>query len=252
MTDQHDALGEAIIAAGFAANGFDLSLNECLRVPSSFPLDDPWSLPSRLFQFPVRTPTPVAGESRRLLLEHPSLVDHPYVRHVQSTLGVAIVHDPAAELRGGHGLWHHAVDLIIADRWDDLLRTRHFTTDEAIARAIAHGIFYNDGPAAVLHAKARHLLGVLGIDEPASRKDCLSAFMDPSPCAVDGGKPRYPLNYGFGRTGCDAWHLLHALELGWVSRAKHGLVWTDVGRQVHREGVNCPVAAADGQLGFAF
>src|SRR3546814_3272019 len=51
-TAQADQLGDQIIAAGFAPNGFVLDINEALDVPRDFPLSAPWNLPSRLFQFP--------------------------------------------------------------------------------------------------------------------------------------------------------------------------------------------------------
>src|SRR3546814_4976558 len=46
-TAQADQLGDQIIAAGFAPNGFVLDINEALDVPRDFPLSAPWNLPSR-------------------------------------------------------------------------------------------------------------------------------------------------------------------------------------------------------------
>ena len=47
--EQADELGDQIVAAGFAPNGFLLDINGALDVPRNFPLSAPWNLPSRLF-----------------------------------------------------------------------------------------------------------------------------------------------------------------------------------------------------------
>src|SRR3546814_4257297 len=54
-TAQADQLGDQIIAAGFAPNGFVLDINGALDVPRDFPLSAPWNLPSRLFSSPSRS-----------------------------------------------------------------------------------------------------------------------------------------------------------------------------------------------------
>jgi hypothetical protein len=66
-----DALGDALIAQGFVANEFALSLNRTIKVPGGFELTAPWSLPSRMFQFPIETHGPEGDRPRTIGLLHP-------------------------------------------------------------------------------------------------------------------------------------------------------------------------------------
>src|SRR3546814_14318903 len=67
-TAQADQLGDQIIAAGFAPNGFVLDINGALDVPRDFPLSAPWNLPSRLFQFPIEVIRAAQDEPRKIEL----------------------------------------------------------------------------------------------------------------------------------------------------------------------------------------
>lgn len=79
-----DALGDALIAQGFVANEFALSLNRTIKVPGGFELTAPWSLPSRMFQFPIETHGPEGDRPRTIGLLHPRLAEHPFVLHVEN------------------------------------------------------------------------------------------------------------------------------------------------------------------------
>lgn len=134
-----DDLATLIVERGLAASTYLLDLNRSLSVPHDFPLSLPWNLPSRLFRFPIEVSAGHDETSRRVGLMHPLLADHPFVRHVEEMLGIALDPGGAPNVYGVSnaltGLWWHAVDLVSAGQWRALLETRCFTTDEDMARA---------------------------------------------------------------------------------------------------------------------
>src|SRR3546814_4714228 len=81
--DDHnpDSLGDLLVARGFAPNLAVLNINSALDVPRGFDLPEPWSLPSRMFRFPIEVCSPESDRPRKIGLRHPLLADHPYVRH---------------------------------------------------------------------------------------------------------------------------------------------------------------------------
>src|SRR3546814_18461236 len=83
------SLGDKIIEAGLAPNGFILDLNSGLSVPRGFELPAPWNLPSRLFRFPIEVCKPRGDRPRTIGLRHPGLAEHPFVQSVAPALGVA-------------------------------------------------------------------------------------------------------------------------------------------------------------------
>ena len=92
MANQNtDALGELLVAKGFAPNLVVLDINHALDVPHGFELSAPWNLPSRLFRFPIEVCRPDGDQPRKIGLRHPLLANHPYVRHVEALLGFEIV-----------------------------------------------------------------------------------------------------------------------------------------------------------------
>src|SRR3546814_11700023 len=93
--DDHnpDSLGDLLVARGFAPNLAVLNINSALDVPRGFDLPEPWSLPSRMFRFPIEVCSPESDRPRKIGLRHPLLADHPYVRHVEVLLGFDI-HPP--------------------------------------------------------------------------------------------------------------------------------------------------------------
>src|SRR3546814_14126460 len=81
-TAQADQLGDQIIAAGFAPNGFVLDINGALDVPRDFPLSAPWNLPSRLFQFPIEVIRAEQDEPRKIGLRPPLQIGRASCRGV--------------------------------------------------------------------------------------------------------------------------------------------------------------------------
>lgn len=104
-----DDLDTVIVERGLAASTYLLDLNRSLSVPHDFPLSNPWNLPSRLFRFPIEVSAGHGEKSRRIGLMHPFLADHPFVRHVEEVLGIALDPDGAPNAYGVSnartGLW---------------------------------------------------------------------------------------------------------------------------------------------------
>src|SRR3546814_15720941 len=85
MDDQNpDSLGDLLVARGFAPNLAVLNINSALDVPRGFDLPEPWSLPSRMFRFPIAVCSPESDRPRKIGLRHPPLADNPYVRDRKS------------------------------------------------------------------------------------------------------------------------------------------------------------------------
>src|SRR3546814_7622216 len=74
---------------------------------------------------------------------HPLLAAHPFVQHVERALGIEIARDGVTNRHGYsnrvHSLWHHAVDLISAGKWRELLATQEFTEPRNIFNAVVYG-----------------------------------------------------------------------------------------------------------------
>ena len=190
-TAQADELGDQIIAAGFATSGFLLDINGALDVPRDFPLSAPWNLPSRLFQFPIEVIRAEQDEPRKIGLRHPLLAAHPFVQHVERALGIEIARDGVTNRHGysnrAHSLWHHAVDLISAGKWRELLETQEFTEPRNIFKAVAYGLRYShhEDKRASGHintAEARQIMRAMDATEPTDRAALLLSLTAPSPC----------------------------------------------------------------------
>lgn len=235
-----DDLAARLIAAGLVPNEFILDLNRGLTTPYDMALDAPWSLPSRLFRFPIEF---MAGKRRadgmsRLLLRHPKLGDHPFVRRVEDALGLSIGWEPEDEFGRPFGhlpMWWHAVDLMGDKHWQDLCCTSHFTTREDLLRAIGFAVSCSAGsegdakkrPALALE-HARYLLGVLDAPEPADRSDAFlrGDGLHPGHCIERNSKgtitaQRWAVNIRDG--GPDGtWAYVHGIEDGWLFRDRCG------------------------------
>lgn len=231
-----DELGEALIAHKLVPNDFILDLNHGLTVPYDMEMPAPWNLPSRMFRFPIEVTEP----PRRISLAHPLLVDHPFVRHVQETLGIVI--DPQAAPQGfkANATWWHAVDLI--GRWKDLLETERFTTPDCIAGAVDYGLSYSshEGKKRDGHINtvdARKIMAHLGSQEPADKPGLMHQFMRPSQC-----ESRWPINTASSATSFDkAWALIVGIETGWFKHDRSGhLQWTQAGRDKFTAVVGVP------------
>ncbi len=259
---QNDELGDVLVAKGFVANRFVLDLNHHLSVPGGMALEAPWNLPSRLFRFPIEVSEPVDG-MRRIGLMHPLLAAHPWVQVVEKALGVKL------DTRGapnGCGVsntrsatWWHAVDLVTAEKWRDLIETRRFTTDEDIARAVVFGLSYSPDDAGkcsgfLTTQEARSIMAALGQAEPANRRGVLTGFAAPQSCCGESGVERWPVNSGRGSTSpVGPWTYIVALEDGWFSYDRQGFVgWTQAGRDRYAAGDQATFTEASGQGAFAF
>lgn len=240
-----DPVGEALIRHGLVRNAFDLDIEHALSVRRvGVQYGQPWSLPSRLFQFPIETHRPDRGQPRRLGLVHPALHEHPFVQQVEA-LGFEVAPGGAPNAYGYTlteiATWWHACDLGCADRWDELLDTMRFSTPGRVCQAVAFrlGQRHKGRPFGPMHA--RDVLGRIGSEEPAALP--LSAvFWKPSPIQEQGprgpkGPEQWPVNCSPSHRrpklpeGGTAWALVHALEAGWVAFRGSHLQWTPKGRE---------------------
>lgn len=260
-TTQRDELGDTLVAKGFVPNTFILDLNGSLTVPHTMELPAPWNLPSRLFRFPISVEG--RGGDRRIGLAHPLLGEHPFVQLVAAELGAAL--DPAGvDQPGGfcaqrQGTWWHAVDLVSAGQWRELLATRQFTTDADIAGAVAYGLDYSSQEEGrkrnghITTAEAREMMRAIGVDEPTDTAGLLREFMRPTPCKSDGSAERWPINQmGAGRID-RAWGRIIGIERGWFGYDRSGfLQWTPAGRDRYEAGDAPTFVETTGQAAFAF
>jgi hypothetical protein len=254
-----DSLATQIVERGLAASTFLLDINRSLAVPHDFPLAYPWNLPSRLFQFPIEVSGAEGGDTR-LGLMHPLLAGHPFVQHVEATLGLTLNAHGAPIACGVSkartGQWWHAVDLVSAGQWRALLDTREYTTAEDIARAVTYGLTYarHDGkPSGYLTTlEARAIMAAIDAHEPASRRGML-AFSTPSACKPDTGAVHWPINHPALPGNEVAWALVHGIEDGWFAYDRSGFLhWTGQGRERYDAGETDTFTTATGQGAFAF
>lgn len=213
-----DLLARRLVAGGFAPNDYVLSINRALATPDRSDLPKPWSLPSRLFHWPVDY-LPADGDARDLLrLRHPALADHPGLTRLREAIP-----EPdawAAPDTTGHGTWHHAVDLMTPELWPALLATLSFTTAADAATALAYAMHERTRAHSDLTrerrgrtapwtpALARTILARLGFDEPADASRALIAGTGLRPSRVNG---RIAPNL-FCEGGEAAWLVVHGLE----------------------------------------
>lgn len=239
-----DPLGDALIAAGYVPNEFILDLNRSLQLEQGEAA--PWSLPSRLFQYPVAVIPPEQDRNgtwqpRKIGLRHPLLIDHPGVQALQQALGLDLAGDPPCNRWGvstHHGTWHHAVDLISAGHWRDLLATQRFTTQDDIIGAVAYGLDYGPdigarrGKPHLSPAEARTILKEIGADMPSDPgpEDALQACQL-TECKQEGGKVHRPVNWS-QTTGslANTWGLIVGIERGWFKQGRF-LQWTEAAQR---------------------
>lgn len=262
-TMERDELGERLIEAELAPNGFILDLNHSLTVPYGWTMPAPWDLPSRLFRFPIEVSEARNGRPRRIGLMHPELGEHPFVQHVEG-LGFEVDPDGAPNAYGvsktSTGMWWHAVDLISAGMWRELLATRRFTTPANIAGAVAYGLDYSSHHEGrkrnghITTAEAREIMRAIGVDEPTDANAILREFMRPTACKSDGSAERWPINHAGAEARQDrAWGRIIGIERGWFGYDRAGfLQWTPAGRDRYDVGDAPTFVEATGQGGFAF
>lgn len=258
-----DPLGGKIIDAGLARNTFFLNSNQTLSMPADFQLPAPWNLPSRLFQYPIEVHPPTNDYPRQIGLLHPFLADHPFVKYVESILGVPISRDPARNQWGYSSArtaqWWHAVDLIIEGCWESLLDTERFTTPANIFRSIIFGLRYSsqqddrrrNGYLAL--RDARTMMSFLGATEPSDRTTIVRTLCAPTLNSTDRKTEHWPVNTGGTCAEDNAWAVIIGLEDGWLAYDRAGfLEWSDSGRARYAAPDGSSYADADGQMAFGF
>lgn len=257
-----DPVGDALLAGGLAASAYVLDLNGALTAPGEFLQEMPWSLPSRLFKFPIEVCPHYPGAPRKLGLMHPLLSAHPFVRRVEAVMGFPMVPggapNDAGYTRTTLGQWWHAVDLI-SERWRELLDTRHFTTPEHIAGAVEFGLHYRAQRFGLRDAHA--VMRAIGAEPPGDRHAVLRCFHRPSSAASEpkaNGKRgtaaeqrsqrgRWPVNYAVSADGhARAWAAILGLKSGWLRHARSGYAeWTEAGRAAYDRQASKTVPLAD-------
>ncbi|MCV9967701.1 hypothetical protein OIU34_38425 [Pararhizobium sp. BT-229] len=261
-TSNTDALGAALVEKGFALSLTLLDINNSLSVPHGFELPPPWNLPSRMFRYPIEVCRPDDDQPRKIGLRHPLLADHPYVRHVEGILGFEIDRNGAPNRHGYStgptARWWHAVDLISARKWRELLATREFTEPDCIMQAVAFGCRYShheDRKASgyISTAEAREIVSAVGAREPDERGATIRAFSTPSLCRQDKGSEHWPINHGHLTAEDVVWGFIFGIEDGWFRHDRSGfLQWSELGRERYAAGDSTTYMQASGQAAFAF
>lgn len=257
-----DTLGAMLVEKGFAPNLALLDINNSLAVPHGFELPAPWSLPSRLFRFPIEVCCPDGDRPRRIGLRHPLLADHPYVRHIEAAIDFEIDRNGAPNRHGYSSgptaRWWHAVDLISAGKWRELLETQEFTEPGCIMNAVAFGCRYShheDKRASgyLSTAEAREIMREVGATEPDERGGTIRAFSAPMVCRPDKGSEHWPINTGRLCAEDVAWGMIFGIEDGWFRYDRSGhLQWSELGRERYAAGDSVTYTEASGQAAFAF
>ena len=239
IAERPDERGDALIAHGFAPNRTILDINGTLSVPHGMDLPPPWNLPSRMFRFPVEVCPPSRTSPRRIGLMHPLLADHPFVQVVEAALGTRLdpngARNDAGYTASKPAVWWHAVDLVSAGRWRELLETARFTETRCIMRAVSFGLGYKGGAKKGKDGfgirDAREIMAWLNVPEPRGRADLLAAFMAPSPCKQDRGAVIWPVNACGVTAEDEAWGMIAGLEEGWFTYGRGGfLQWSEAGQ----------------------
>jgi hypothetical protein len=135
------------------------------------------------------------------------------------------------------------VDLVGAGLWEDLLRTRQFTTDRDIVRAVAYGLDYGpyegkrSGKAHLTTREARAILAAIGADEPSNPgpDDALRVANFHEGQGPE-GKPQRSIHWMHGPGDiANAWGRIIGLERGWLKTDRSGhLKWTDAAKERER------------------
>lgn len=255
-TPLKDELGDRLIAAGLINSTYTLDINRTLTTPYEMDLEGVWSLPSRLFRFPIEVSDFDADGPRRMGLMHPLLADHPFVVQVSEAMGEVLMAGGAPNRFGytktDSATWWHAVDLMNTRHWRDLLATREFTSDEAILQAVAFSVSHC-GDDAIDTKIARQVLAALGVAEPTDGLALLCKLDRPTGLTGEDNVVRYPVNTG-GQDGADlAWCMVLGLERGWLKYRGRFIEWSETGRERYAAGPGALfVEATNGQGAFAF
>lgn len=252
-----DALGEALIAAGFVPNEFILGLNRAVRVSAGFELSGQWALPSRVFQFPIETHAPAGDRARTIGLLNPLLAEHPFVKHFEQVMGFEVPRERACNAHGysvaAGSTWWHAVDLAGAGLWDELLQTRQFTTELDIFRAIGFSLRFaqKDEPLMQRLMAVRRVMRELDSPQPADLTAVIRSLMAPSSTSDHNGKTRWPINEISRDPETTAWAFILGVELGWFEFRGRFLNWSAAGRHCYEAG-DAMAVENGAQVSFSF
>lgn len=235
-------LGEILVDEGFVANQFLLDNNRSLQATAADLTEDPWNLPSRLMQFPLEVLKDKDGYHIGLM--HPLLAAHPFVKRVAAAIRPHRIEHNLASKWGGavhaRAMWWHAVDLI-APHWKDLLRTRRFTTDDDIVRAVTFALDHRG----LDPEEAREILSLIPAPPPQDIWPEVQAIHEPSPVKPDRGAVYWPINHHSEDHIAVAWLRVWGIEAGWFifSRSNH-LNWSERGRTMWHDYRRRQLAAA--------
>jgi hypothetical protein len=173
-------------------------------------------------------------------LLHPLLADHPFVKHVETTLDIQLDRNGAGDEYGHSqarlGMWWHAVDLITTGHWRDLLGTSQFTTGECIAGAVAYGLTYSPHEAKgrdghISTAEAREIMATLDVQPAGSDSFLRESFLPPWLVKSEKGVESWPVNEIARDQYSNAWGHIFGIEAGWFAYDLAGFLgWTKVGR----------------------
>lgn len=247
-----DPVGDALIAAGLSSGAYDLWLNRKLQVPYDVELPYPWNLPSRLLRFPIEVGDNIDGD-RKIALRHPALKEHPWVKHVETVMGIDLQPGRAPNRHGVSDYcedgWSFAGDLMSPRMWTEVMKHREFCSDRAIKRAIEMSLHHERGIGVSV---ARHILSEIGSEEPMNAAALLCALTTPWAVPQDSGPAHWPVN------SCKndnlAWTYILGLENGWLDYLHGGYIaWTEIGKDRYHAGADALfVQTSTGQGAFAF
>ena len=208
--------------------------NDRLWVPKDFGHTCIWALPCSTMR------APIFFEREQFYLVHDGLRDHPYITLVEGVTGMTVHNLPAG--RGENYLWRHAIDLVSEGEFDGLFDTRHLTTEQDIAGAIAFMLisatFFGKADLSIKQAKT--LMKRFNITEPADRSHAaIRCFKAPISSKSETGQDRFTVTEGRDLSPLQrAWSTIHGIEFGWFSTTTGRLTWTQSGMD-HHAGETC-------------
>jgi hypothetical protein len=228
-------LEDILVAEGLAQSRYVLEINGHLQVPVDENFGDPWNLPSRLMQFPLEARFDKTGQMRVGLM-HPALAEHPFVKRVAKVIRPHKIGLSGAPNAAGYSqapaTWWHACDLIRSHS-DDLLRTRQFTSEGDIVRAVSHALDHRGG-GDFGPPEARKVLTAVPAPPPANIVDTVLMLSPPSVVQPEKGPPYWPINSTRRDWSGLSWLRVWGIEAGWFnySRTQY-LGWAPHGRSMY-------------------
>lgn len=231
--DDGAAMLARVVEAGLA-DSYSVGFRYHPSVPRDVVLDGIWATPSRLFRHPYSFKLADDTRPDRIVVQHPLLVDHPHVQALAAFTGWPVMEAVGSDAWGNHGLWHHAVDLVSAGRWQLLLETQSFTTRGHILSAISYGLDYGPhdgdgrGKSHLSLSDARAMLLAMDAAEPGDRSRSVieATRFDENVC--DGKKQRVTQWPRLDDAAAAAWARVHAIEAGFLKMSRLGFLnWTD-------------------------